>query len=86
MSYRPSLDYPENWNRLRHMVFDRDNYTCQRCGRRTWKPQCHHIKPVKMGGSNHPDNLITVCALCHEEIHKDYILHKYQKYAEYNDI
>ena len=30
---------------------------------------CHHIKPIKMGGNNHLDNLITLCGRCHKEEH-----------------
>lgn len=56
----------------RKSVYERDNYTCQMCG----KPsngdiQAHHIYPVK----THPerilnaDNGITLCVPCHRSIH-----------------
>lgn len=86
MAYRPSLDYPPNWNRIRYVIFERDNYICQKCGRRTWRPHCHHIKAVKLGGTHHPDNLVTLCGLCHDEVHESYLRKKYQQYMDYNDI
>ena len=76
MKYRrPSPEYPINWNRLRFVVFKRDNFICQICGRRCrfgvpgLEPHCHHIKPVSLGGSHTLNNLITVCEDCHRRIH-----------------
>ena len=61
--------YPENWNRLRHFIFKRDGYRCQRCGHTT-DLVCHHIVPVGRGGNNHPNNLLTLCKRCHNYIHQ----------------
>jgi len=58
---------------LRQMVFERDEYTCQRCGQVGGKLNSHHIDPVK----NNPiesadvDNCITFCIDCHKLAHKD---------------
>lgn len=30
----------------------------------------HHIIPVKAGGRNRADNLVSLCATCHRDIHK----------------
>jgi 5-methylcytosine-specific restriction endonuclease McrA len=30
---------------------------------------CHHIKPIKEGGNNKPENLITLCGKCHKIEH-----------------
>jgi len=57
--------YPHNWNRLRRYIFERDNYTCAICGRKTKYPECHHIIPISSGGDNNPNNLITLCKRCH---------------------
>jgi 5-methylcytosine-specific restriction enzyme A len=79
---RPSKYYPKSWNRLRFVVFKRDNYICQICGRTCIlgnglsSPQCHHVIPVKISKNNHISNLMTVCTECHEKIHKDYIENK----------
>jgi len=57
---------------LRLMVFKRDDYTCQRCGIKGGKLNCHHIDPVK----NNPiesadvDNCITFCIDCHKKVHQ----------------
>jgi hypothetical protein len=50
----------------RFEVFKRDNFTCQYCGSTPPKAVLHvdHINPVKLGGGNEPDNLITACDHC----------------------
>ena len=65
---RPSELYPENWNRLRFVVFKRDGFRCVICGSRH-NLVCHHIIPVRCGGSHNLDNLITLCEDCHKKIH-----------------
>lgn len=59
---------------LRKMVFERDNHTCQKCGKDVNESQihCHHIDPVSQNPieSADIDNCITFCRGCHEEIHK----------------
>jgi len=78
---RPNHLYPPNWDRIRYMIFKRDNYTCQLCGKRTEDLHCHHIKPVALGGKSTPDNLITLCSECHEYIHSGhYYLNDVLKY------
>ena len=62
--------YPINWNAIRFFVFKRDKYICQLCGRKNLsKPDCHHLIPLGCGGSNHIDNLVTVCRSCHSRVH-----------------
>ncbi len=47
----------------------RDNYQCQHCGRQFEKGRygldCHHILPIRDGGSNHLSNLTSLCRACH---------------------
>lgn len=31
----------------------------------------HHILPVFAGGPDHPDNLITPCTDCHDQVHRE---------------
>lgn len=52
--------------RARFEIFKRDGFTCQYCGSTPPKAILHvdHIHPVKLGGNNDPDNLITSCDLC----------------------
>jgi hypothetical protein len=73
---------PEN-NRIRHTiemrlwresVFSRDNFTCQKCGKRGSKLHSHHI----LSFAEHPtvrsaiDNGITLCQDCHKKFHRLY--------------
>jgi hypothetical protein len=52
-------------------IFARDNYTCQVCKLRNKKLRTHHILYKSKGGTDAVDNLITVCADCHnDENHK----------------
>ncbi len=55
---------------LRKLVLERDNYTCQKCGR-TDTLHCHHIDPVKSNPieSADVDICITLCIDCHKEAH-----------------
>ncbi|MCF7928543.1 MAG: HNH endonuclease [Spirochaetales bacterium] len=56
----------------------RDGYTCTRCGWNysRWNPsdprflEIHHIKPHREGGASTPENLVTLCNVCHDEIHR----------------
>lgn len=50
----------------RFEIFKRDGFCCQYCGATPPKALLHvdHIHPVKLGGSNDPDNLITACDEC----------------------
>lgn len=59
---------------VRQYVFHRDGYTCQCCGAhgKDVKLHAHHLESRKTGG-NAPDNLVTVCDLCHEKHHKGII-------------
>ncbi|KDE14238.1 HNH endonuclease [Rhodococcus aetherivorans] len=42
----------------------RDHHTCQRCGQPGH--EVDHIRNVKAGGDDHPDNLQTLCTECHQ--------------------
>lgn len=61
---------------LRQIVFERDNYTCQKCD--THKDDldvgihCHHKFPLNEDPieSADTDNCITLCENCHKEIHQ----------------
>ena len=61
---------------LRQMVFERDNWICQKCGKTIEEVplHCHHIKGYAQNKilANDVDNCITLCKECHSEIHKHY--------------
>lgn len=61
----------ESWWQLKQYIYTRDRGRCQKCGCevRLLESHCHHIQPVSEDGSNHPQNLETVCIECHKKIH-----------------
>lgn len=64
---------------VRVAVLERDRFRCRCCG---WHPsertsgdprallELHHIEHHAEGGSNEPDNLITLCNVHHDEVHR----------------
>ena len=73
----------EKYDNARAYVFERDNYTCQICKKQKGILQTHHIKQRNNGGSDRPDNLVTVHKDCHEQFHKGETQHKFRKPKEY---
>lgn len=66
----------KNLTKSRHIVRARDRGRCQFgmpngkiCGEKKWV-DIHHIIPSSMGGSDEPENLITLCAAHHRIVHK----------------
>uniref|UniRef100_A0A6M3L4D7 Nuclease associated modular domain-containing protein n=1 Tax=viral metagenome TaxID=1070528 RepID=A0A6M3L4D7_9ZZZZ len=57
---------------LRQMVFERDEWTCIKCGA-TKSLQCHHIEGIQWNPieSADIDICVTFCVKCHGEAHKD---------------
>ena len=65
---RSHIDYPEEWiPSLKRKIMERDNYTCQNCGKYPTKLCVHHKDINKFNCSE--DNLITLCRKCHGRIH-----------------
>jgi RNase H-fold protein (predicted Holliday junction resolvase) len=50
-------------------VLSRDGYKCQKCKGKDRVLEIHHILHRKAGGTNKPDNLITLCTPCHKNLH-----------------
>ena len=53
---------------LRKQVFERDNFTCRKCGFKDEtmaKLEAHHVVLLGYGGKDELDNLITLCFDCH---------------------
>lgn len=64
----PQLGY-EN---VKMYVKARDHYQCCSCKGKSKdnRLEVHHIQQRKDGGSNRPDNLITLCHTCHKKYHE----------------
>jgi len=65
-------------DRVRGNVLKRDTYCCVDCGwsRKDWNAddprylELHHIQHHADGGDNTEDNLITLCNICHDAVHR----------------
>jgi hypothetical protein len=53
---------------MRSEVLDRDAHECQNCGGGE-RLEVHHIRRERAGGADRPENLITLCELCHSTAH-----------------
>jgi 5-methylcytosine-specific restriction endonuclease McrA len=59
---------PDSYRKLRIDVLERDGWRCQNCG--TWEClQVHHIRSRSALGDDATENLITLCADCHHQVH-----------------
>jgi len=72
---------------LRTQVLDRDSKICKLChhGIDSKKMQIHHIIPLSDGGDDTINNLITLCAQCHSDVHKEgyhYYVNTFKSYTK----
>jgi len=66
---RHERGYGSAWVRIRSLILHRDGYLCQPCqraGRETPATQVDHIKPKAQSGTDHTDNLQSICRACHD--------------------
>jgi hypothetical protein len=64
---------------VKRQVLRRDGYQCSNCmwSHQDWNRsdprhlELHHKKPHIKGGKNTESNLITLCTVCHDEIHRE---------------
>ncbi len=75
---------------VRQYVLERDSYRCVLCGDAE-NLEVHHIIPRAKGGSNRPQNLVTLCANCHRkvtlgEIEIDTVIESYRWAAKLNAL
>ncbi|ARW81522.1 HNH endonuclease [Aeromonas salmonicida] len=64
---------------IRRAVLVRDKYSCQKCqwNHDMWNKsdprhlELHHIKHHAKGGENTAANLITLCTVCHDKLHRE---------------
>lgn len=71
--YQRGLKY--GFHNAKAYVLHRDNYMCQPCRgeSKDRRLRCHHIIFKEHGGSDHPDNLIVLCEMCHDLLHAGHI-------------
>jgi len=60
----------ENYNELRNQVLARDGWRCQSCGSRR-NLQVHHMRARSKLGDDALQNLISLCAGCHGQQHRN---------------
>ena len=60
---------PEAYRALHHQVLERDNWRCQNCGSMQ-NLQVHHLRLRSHSGPDEEQNLITLCADCHAQVHR----------------
>ena len=66
------------YKKWRKNVFERDNYVCQKCGKRGGNLHVHH----DLSFADYPDlrieilNGMTLCVSCHRKVHKRQIIRK----------
>lgn len=71
-------EYGENWEELRDIVLNRDEYQCQEADACCDGPlQIHHRHPLSKGGMNELDNLITLCLYHHTLKHPHMMERRY---------
>jgi 5-methylcytosine-specific restriction endonuclease McrA len=60
---------PESYEQLRRELLRRDGWRCQSCGSAE-NLQIHHKEFRSRCGNDSEENLITLCADCHNSIHQ----------------
>ena len=55
---------------VQEYVLCRDRHTCCRCGANQVELQVHHVIWQSDDGSDTPENLITLCVKCHDQVNK----------------
>ena len=57
---------------VRENVLRRDKHRCCNCGNHL-DVEVHHIQFRSDGGSNDPNNLLTLCPTCHASVHREFL-------------
>ena len=58
------------WTMLKEYCLEKYDYKCAECGYKD-ELECHHIKPISIGGSNDIENLVILCPKCHLKKHEE---------------
>ena len=57
---------------LAKSCFSRDDWKCRHCGNSAGLHP-HHVQYKSAGGEDVLDNLLTLCAKCHRDVHDGYL-------------
>jgi 5-methylcytosine-specific restriction endonuclease McrA len=69
ISKRPRLRLDAaSYKKLHRRILERDGWKCQYCGAGT-NLQVHHMQSRSLLGDDVDENLITLCAQCHQKLH-----------------
>ena len=60
---------PVSYESLRQQILRRDGWRCQACGAMS-NLEVHHMEFRSHSGADSEENLITLCAECHERVHR----------------
>lgn len=63
---------------MRDYIIKRDGFRCTKCNQ-FLNLEVHHIKQRSQGGLDVPENLITLCEICHYDEHKNEPISKVMK-------
>lgn len=76
--YQKGVNY--GFENTKAMILNRDGYKCQYCKgkHKDSKLEVHHIIFRSQGGSDEPENLITLCHTCHKALHDGKISPKFK--------
>lgn len=66
---RARANIETEWEQQRRTVLSRDGYRCRSCGVGDCRLHVHHKIPQSEGGTDHPENLISLCPECHASEH-----------------
>lgn len=64
---RRVIEDKEGWEILRRIKLA----PCRLCGAQ-WLPQLHHLVSRSLGGDDVPDNLVPLCAECHQAVEEHF--------------
>ncbi len=80
---RMSEEKPSEWEKIRKIVYERDNYTCVYCGVKGVRLEIDHKIPFIRGGSDKIENLATSCVCCNRQ-KRDQTSEEFIKWIEKN--
>ncbi len=78
--------------KLREKIFERDNYTCQWCGKNDMDENMllpAHIRTACLCGDDRESNLVTLCRYCYNHVPNKEIMRKFETMEnkrEFNEL